>query len=246
MIRPFAEIVSELVSTGLDQRQLGLLLELVSVMSTGLSSGSPVESLDDATERRRKYDREYKRNRRLKARLMSSTASTGQSTGQVDTSCNLSSSTELVLEERGSREEGLLPVIVEGRKAKVSRGTRLDQNSKISDDDYKFALDAGLSPERIAHAWAEFVDYWIGVPGQRGTKTNWPATWRNRVRAISGKSGARNGFGGPRPLQDDEKSSSRAAGRLADAARRGEFSFGPRPSLLPGPDENAVQLLPKG
>jgi uncharacterized protein YdaU (DUF1376 family) len=28
----------------------------------------------------------------------------------------------------------------------------------------------------------KFRDYWLGVPGQRGRKLDWPATWRNFVR----------------------------------------------------------------
>lgn len=31
-------------------------------------------------------------------------------------------------------------------------------------------------------ATEEFVDYWRGVSGQRGTKLDWTATWRNRMR----------------------------------------------------------------
>lgn len=30
---------------------------------------------------------------------------------------------------------------------------------------------------------AKFRDYWLGVPGQRGRKADWPATWRNFVRS---------------------------------------------------------------
>ena len=29
----------------------------------------------------------------------------------------------------------------------------------------------------------EFRDYWIGIPGQRGRKLDWEATWRNNVLA---------------------------------------------------------------
>jgi hypothetical protein len=29
----------------------------------------------------------------------------------------------------------------------------------------------------------KFRDYWAGVPGQRGRKSDWPATWRNFVRS---------------------------------------------------------------
>lgn len=27
-----------------------------------------------------------------------------------------------------------------------------------------------------------FIDYWVAVPGQRGVKLDWPATWRNWMR----------------------------------------------------------------
>ena len=37
----------------------------------------------------------------------------------------------------------------------------------------------------------EFVDYWRGVPGQRGCKLDWPATWRNRVRDKASKPGTK-------------------------------------------------------
>lgn len=37
-----------------------------------------------------------------------------------------------------------------------------------------------LDPAQLA---AKFRDYWLGVPGQRGRKANWPATWRNFVRS---------------------------------------------------------------
>lgn len=34
----------------------------------------------------------------------------------------------------------------------------------------------------VARVTAKFRDYWIGVPGQRGRKADWAATWRNFVR----------------------------------------------------------------
>lgn len=37
-----------------------------------------------------------------------------------------------------------------------------------------------LDPGDLA---AKFRDYWLGVPGQRGCKADWPATWRNFVRS---------------------------------------------------------------
>lgn len=39
-----------------------------------------------------------------------------------------------------------------------------------------------VSAALIYDWWEEFHDYWVGVPGQRGRKLDWAATWRNRVR----------------------------------------------------------------
>jgi hypothetical protein len=163
--------------------------------------------------------------------------------------CDLSSL--LPLSKRGNREENKeenkkeTVVIVSPARAKASRGTRLDRQSLLSADDLKFAIDNGFPADRVDTAWAEFIDYWIGVPGSRGTKLDWSATWRNRIRQISVNGGS-YGQRGPRPLQDDSKSISAAAGRLREAAERGEYSFGPRPQLLPEPNESPVFLLSKG
>lgn len=46
-----------------------------------------------------------------------------------------------------------------------------------------------LAPEFVA---VKFRDYWVGVPGAKGRKLDWPATWRNFVRgefARKGQSG---------------------------------------------------------
>lgn len=42
-----------------------------------------------------------------------------------------------------------------------------------------FATDLGLDPQRIA---ADFRDYWHAIPGGRGVKLDWPATWRRWCR----------------------------------------------------------------
>lgn len=169
--------------------------ETVHAMSTGMSSGSQVESPDDALERRRKYDREYKRKRRLAAQLVSTDVSTdvstGQSTGQVDAvlSTSLSSSCDSPKKKGIREEEEQRPELLEGQKKKVSRGTRMESTARLVEEDLQFALACGMSEQRAREAWAEFVDYWIGIPGQRGCKLNWAATWRNRVRELTGKGG---------------------------------------------------------
>jgi hypothetical protein len=122
--------------------------------------------------------------------------------------------------------------IVEGRRARVSRGTRLDKTSRLSDDDRQFARDNGMTEARIDQSWAEFIDYWISVPGQRGVKLDWSATWRNRVRTISTKQGGPNGqrlTGGARQSGGDAF----LAGLASVAAR----ISGNDPMARPAPEE---------
>lgn len=61
------------------------------------------------------------------------------------------------------------------------RGSRIDPDFAITDEMREWAakevplvaLDAKLP---------EFIDYWIGVPGQKGVKSDWVSTWRNGMR----------------------------------------------------------------
>lgn len=79
----------------------------------------------------------------------------------------------------------------ESEKPKMKRGSRLDAHLKATFDsedtpqawgEWAFAPKQGLTVEEIRFAWEEFVDYWRGVPGQKGCKLDWEGTWRNRCR----------------------------------------------------------------
>jgi uncharacterized protein YdaU (DUF1376 family) len=126
----------------------------------------------------------------------------------------------------------------QGSEAK--KGSRLPEDWRPSEDLLLFAAGEGLSAQEIEREAAKFRDYWVGRAGSGGVKLNWSATWRNWVRkAKENKSNARF-------VQDDSKSASAAAGRLAELAERGHFTFGPRPSLLPKKGTNGVRLLSEG
>lgn len=63
------------------------------------------------------------------------------------------------------------------------RGTRLPKDWRPSED-----LLAWARLNAPAVGWAEherFVDYFLGAPGQRGSKVDWEATWRNWMRRAS-------------------------------------------------------------
>lgn len=53
----------------------------------------------------------------------------------------------------------------------------------------------------VARTLAQFRDYWRAQPGQKGVKTDWPATWRNWIRR---EAATVRGSGGPRagPLEN--------------------------------------------
>lgn len=126
-----------------------------------------------------------------------------------------------------------------------ARGTRLVPDQQITESDWAFAINAGMTAAAARQAWAEFVDYWIALPGKRGLKTKWDATWRNRVRELI-KRGDVNG-------RNDPKSVLAAADRLIDhfggmeAARSYvPGSSGPQPPRLDfGEGETGVRLIPK-
>jgi uncharacterized protein YdaU (DUF1376 family) len=68
--------------------------------------------------------------------------------------------------------------------SKEKRGTRISEDWKPSQDDFNQALQMGLTVEQVDNEANKFRDYWIGVPGAKGVKLNWSATWRNRCRDV--------------------------------------------------------------
>jgi hypothetical protein len=66
-------------------------------------------------------------------------------------------------------------------------GERLPEGWTPSPELQAFAAGLGIVNGRLEAAVAEFRDYWRGVPGQRGRKLDWPATFRNRLRETAGK-----------------------------------------------------------
>lgn len=64
-------------------------------------------------------------------------------------------------------------------------GSSKKRGSRLPDDfepDMQAARAEGLSEANAQREAAKFRDYWRGVPGQKGVKLDWPATWRNWCR----------------------------------------------------------------
>ena len=64
------------------------------------------------------------------------------------------------------------------------RGSRLPSNWQPEPVHMAFAEGLGLRNGRAAAELEKFRDYWAAQPGQKGVKTDWPATWRNWVRRV--------------------------------------------------------------
>lgn len=65
---------------------------------------------------------------------------------------------------------------------KKNLGSRLPQDWRAEDDLRFFAASQGLTDREIALEEEKFRDYWHAVAGQKGSKADWPATWRNWIR----------------------------------------------------------------
>jgi hypothetical protein len=202
-------LIADLVRAGLDAA-------LVGRVSNAILSASVHGQSSDTLDTRRKLDRERKRKERELARLSKLTSeandadvspklSSDVSTDSAEKRCDLSSLLSLenglsTKQEKKAQKEKKEPV------ERGKRGTRMLAGAVISDVDRQFARAHGHSAETILTMWAEFVDFWIGVPGQRGCKLDWPATWRNRVRNLSAGRGARaSPNGAPRPGSREDR-----------------------------------------
>jgi len=124
--------------------------------------------------------------------------------------------TSLSLNLEGTSEEGSKEKKEEDRSMRA-RGQRMVSGAILTDQFREAAIMLGAAPARVEALWAEFVDYWVAVPGSRGVKLDWLATWRNNMRK-SLERGSGNGI--------RKQSLSDLAGDMAEQARRWERENG--------------------
>lgn len=80
--------------------------------------------------------------------------------------------------------------------ARDKRGSRLPEDWRPSEATIAAMRDQFPHLDLKA-IHTEFCDYWRAVPGAKGRKLDWDATWRNRVREIASRQPARNGHSPP-------------------------------------------------
>lgn len=62
------------------------------------------------------------------------------------------------------------------------KGSRLPSDWVLPKTLGEWAVENGLTRDEVRREADTFKDYWIGVPGQKGVKLDWAATWRNWIR----------------------------------------------------------------
>jgi uncharacterized protein YdaU (DUF1376 family) len=112
------------------------------------------------------------------------------------------------------RSEVVPPDVPLGR----SRGTRLAADWEPDPEDRAFAEQLGLQADAVS---AEYRDYWIAVPGSKGCKLDWHATWRTWCRRASRDAANSNGRSG-RMVHRQGPNSLIAAARAVAAQIEGE------------------------
>jgi hypothetical protein len=184
LARSRSDIVAEFLATEPTRVQIALVTEL---LASTESAESARPSADTAIERRRERDRNYRRDKRKRDK-QTMIARASESADSVSTA-------------RRSPVES--PLVVDSQKAKKAKkdasrkGSRLGDGEEVHETARAYADEHGLRD--FDNHWAEFLDYWRGIPGQRGVKADWPATWRNRVRdLLKRQAGQPRGLTSPR------------------------------------------------
>lgn len=80
------------------------------------------------------------------------------------------------------------------------RGSRLPPDWQLPKAWGEWAVAEGMDEVSVRREADKFRDYWVGVPGAKGVKLDWQATWRNWVRkAVSDRASPRQRRGEPEP-----------------------------------------------
>lgn len=78
------------------------------------------------------------------------------------------------------------PSVVTPGASRTARATRIPDGFMPTEEMRRWFADEKLGQviDGVAEH-AKFVDYWLGAPGVKGRKVDWPATWRNWMRSAA-------------------------------------------------------------
>jgi len=76
---------------------------------------------------------------------------------------------------------------------KTATGSRLSVDWFLPSDWGNWSVSQGMMVDQIRTEADRFRDYWVSVPGAKGRKVDWEATWRNWCRKAMETKGSQNG-----------------------------------------------------
>jgi len=200
-----------------------------------VSTGIPVDT--STIDKRRAWDRERKRRKKAES----------NSTGIPPNSTGIPAEQSCIIREK--KEEAIQEEVKEKKESKrVARGTRIPPDFAIDDCDREFAASLGIPPDTVEAETPQFIDYWSSVPGAKGVKLDWKATWRNRMRDLK-KYLPTNRIGQTRPMTEFQRGRNETKDILNDLAN---FASGrssgsqSNPRLISGDPSERSQELRRG
>lgn len=186
-------LIADLVRAGVSDDLVGRVARLI------LSRDRHVTSRDKIADRRTKDNaRQQKRRQKIKETKVLAKANDVAITTAVSrdshadnriASCDLKNLSCLSSSVETKKDQQVRTEYVDGKKPK--RGARIPADWRPSEAVTEWCRARGVVDSWFAITIEEFIDYWIAVPGQRGTKLDWDATFRNRIRQKGSAGGAR-------------------------------------------------------
>jgi hypothetical protein len=159
----------------------------------------------------------------------------------LNTSSEISQSIARVgLGREGMDRDGNTKTSTTTPQASSTRGTRIPASFAVTEEHRRWARDhLYTSPDLIID---EFRDYWIGVPGSRGCKLDWDATFRNRIREKTKPGGNHAASGG----SGVNRAQARTDGNIEAAKRALESLYGNDDSACGEAQGDVIECNPSG
>jgi len=85
------------------------------------------------------------------------------------------------VQQQQQQQHTTAPLGASDKSNASKRGTRIPDDFTITPDMERWAKD-NVPDVNVHDLLGEFIDYWKGVPGSKGVKLDWVATWRNGMR----------------------------------------------------------------
>jgi uncharacterized protein YdaU (DUF1376 family) len=157
-------------------------------------------SIEDGVWRHKRIDEELVAARENKGKAQAKAKAAADARwgkGNSDASSNAPSTPQAMHEECPSPSPSPLPsstskptTTPKSKAGATASGSRLPEDWKpsLADVEYCKTERPDLQPSKVAQ---NFYDYWIAIPGAKGRKLDWSATWRTWVRKETAASAGR-------------------------------------------------------